>query len=97
MRFSDTPSARVSVVVDGDTYYKTDWMDGRIGLSDCWRRRHIDPVCRFHVTQRDDLEPVGGLGIAVAKGGSVKSRRLGQICVGTNKLDGVAIKSHSVA
>jgi hypothetical protein len=33
MRFSDTPSARVPVVVDGDTYYKTDWMDGRVGLS----------------------------------------------------------------
>ena len=27
------------------------------------------------MTQRDDLEPVGGLGTAAAKGGSVKSRR----------------------
>ena len=51
----------------------------------CWRRRQIDPVCRFHVTQRDDLEPVGGLGITAAKGGAVKSRRLGQICVGANR------------
>jgi hypothetical protein len=34
MRFSDAPSARVPVVVDGDTYYKSDWMDGRVGLSD---------------------------------------------------------------
>ena len=41
---------------------------------------------RFHVTQRDDLEPVGGLGIAATKCGSVKSRRLGQICVGANSL-----------
>ncbi len=31
----------------------------------------IDPLCRFHVTRRDDLEHVGGLGIAAAKGGSV--------------------------
>ena len=52
----------------------------------CWRRRQIDPVCRFHVNQRDDLEPVGGLGIAATKGGSVKSRHLGQICVGANTL-----------
>jgi hypothetical protein len=50
----------------------------------CWRRLQIDPVCRFHVTQRDDLEPVGGLGIAATKGGAVKSRRLGHICVGAN-------------
>ena len=50
----------------------------------CWRRLQIDPVCRFHVTQRDDLEPVGGLRIRAAKGGSVKSRRLGQICAGAN-------------
>ncbi len=50
----------------------------------CWRRLQTDPARRFHVTQRDDLEPVGGLGIAAAKGGSVKSRRLGQICVGAN-------------
>ena len=42
-------------------------------------------VCRFPVTQRDDLEPVGGLGIAAANGGSVKSRLGGQICVGANK------------
>ena len=26
------------------------------------RRRQIDPVCRFHVTRRDDFEPVGGHG-----------------------------------
>ena len=50
----------------------------------CWRRLQIDPVCRFHVTQRDDLEPVGGQGIAATKGGAVKSRRLGHICVGAN-------------
>ena len=36
------------------------------------------------MTQRDDLEPIGGLGTAATKGGSVKSRRLGQICVGAN-------------
>ena len=36
------------------------------------------------MTQCDDLEPVGGLGTAAAIGGSVKSRRLGQICVGAN-------------
>ena len=36
------------------------------------------------MTQRDDREPVGGLGIAAAKGGSVKSRRLDQVCVGAN-------------
>jgi hypothetical protein len=36
------------------------------------------------MTQRDDREPVGGLGIAAAEGGSGKSRRLGQICVGAN-------------
>ncbi len=46
--------------------------------------RQIEPAWRFHVIQRDHLEPVGGLGIAAAKGGSVKSRRLGQICVGAN-------------
>ena len=38
------------------------------------------------MTQRDDLEPIGGLGTAATKGGSVKSRRLGQICVGANTL-----------
>ena len=38
------------------------------------------------MTQRDDLEPVGGLGIAAAKGGSVKSRRLGQIWVYANRV-----------
>ena len=37
------------------------------------------------MTQRDDLEPIGGLGTAATKGGSVKSRRLGQICVGANR------------
>ena len=36
------------------------------------------------MTRRDDLEHVGGLGIAVAKGGAVKSRRLDQVCVGAN-------------
>ena len=36
------------------------------------------------MTQRDDLEPIGGLGTAATKGGSVKSPRLGQICVGAN-------------
>ncbi len=50
----------------------------------CRRRREIDPVCRLPMTQRDDLEPIGGLGTAATKGGSVKSRRLGQICVGAN-------------
>ena len=38
------------------------------------------------MTQRDDREPAGGPGIAAAEGGSVKSRRLGQICVGANIL-----------
>jgi hypothetical protein len=38
------------------------------------------------MTQRDDLEPVGGLGLVAAEGGSVKSRRLGQICVGANTI-----------
>ena len=33
------------------------------------------------MTQRDDLEPVAGLGIAAANGGAVKSRRLGQYFV----------------
>ena len=36
------------------------------------------------MTQRDDLEPIGGLGTAATNGGSVKSWRLGQICVGAN-------------
>ena len=36
------------------------------------------------MTQRDDLEPIDGLGIAAAEGGSVKSWRLGQIYVGAN-------------
>ena len=45
----------------------------------CWRRRKINPVCRLSVTQRDGLEPVAGRGIAFANGGSVKSRRMGQI------------------
>ena len=61
----------------------------------CWRRRNIDPVCRFHVTQRDDCEAVGGLGIATAKGGSVKNRRLGQICVGTNTLNSILGKQRT--
>lgn len=30
-RFSQTPAARLPVVVDGETYFKTDWMDGRGG------------------------------------------------------------------
>ena len=50
----------------------------------CWRRCQIDPVCRLHVTQREDLEPVGGLGIVAAQGGSVKSRHLSQICLGAS-------------
>ena len=50
------------------------------------RQRQIDPVCRFPVTQRDGLEPIAGRGLAAAKGGSVKNRRLGQICVGANSL-----------
>ena len=50
----------------------------------CRRRRQIDPVCRLAMTQCDDLEPVAGLGAATAEGGSVKSWRLGQICVGAN-------------
>jgi len=40
--------------------------------------------CRLPVTQRDGLESIAGRGAAAAKGGSVKSRRLGQICVGAN-------------
>ena len=48
------------------------------------------------LTQRDDLEPVGGPGIAAAKGGSVKSRRLGQICVGANNLiPGARVDKHT--
>ena len=39
----------------------------------CWRRRQIDPCCRFHVTQRDGLEPVAEHCEAAAKSGSVKS------------------------
>ena len=64
------------------------WSEGRLTQAEaaCWRRLQIDPVCRFHVAQRDDLEPVGGLEIAATKGGAVKSRRLGQICVGANTL-----------
>ena len=50
----------------------------------CCLRRQIDLACRLPATQRDDLEPVGGLEIAATKGGAVKSRRLGQICVGAN-------------
>ena len=38
------------------------------------------------MTQRHDLEPVAGRGIAAANGGSVKSRRLGQICIGAHTL-----------
>jgi hypothetical protein len=60
---------------------------------DCWRRLQIDPVSRFHVTQRDDLESVGGLGIAATKGGAVKSRCLGQICVGANSYISLLTKS----
>ena len=37
------------------------------------------------MTQRDDLEPVAGLGIAVTMGGSVKSWRLGQIRVDADR------------
>ena len=44
-------------------------------MAACGRRRQIDPVCRFPVTQRDDLEPIAGRGIAAINGGSVKSRR----------------------
>ena len=44
-------------------------------MAACGRRRQIDPVCRFPVTQRDDLEPIAGSGIAAINGGSVKSRR----------------------
>ena len=50
------------------------------------RQRQIDPVCRFPVTQRDGLEPIAGRGLAAAKGGPVKNRRLGQICVGANTM-----------
>ena len=42
---------------------------GREDVHLCWRRHQIDPVGRFHVTQRDDLEPVDGLRIVAAKGG----------------------------
>ena len=44
----------------------------------------MDPAYWFPVTQRDDPGPVAGLGIAAANSGSVKSRRLGQNCVGAN-------------
>ena len=39
----------------------------------CGHRLQIVPVCRFPVTQRDDLEPIAGRGIAAANGGAVKS------------------------
>ena len=63
----------------------------------CWRRRQIDPVCRLPMTQRDDLEPIGGLGIAAANCGSVKSWHLGQICVGANTLAMKEIEKHRKA
>ena len=44
-------------------------------MAACGRRRQIDPVCRFPVTQHDDLEPIAGRGIAATNDGSVKSRR----------------------
>ena len=53
-------------------------------MAACGHRLQIDPVCRLPVTQRNDLEAVAGRGLATAKGGSVKSRRLGQICLGSN-------------
>ncbi len=49
------------------------------------------------MTQRDDLEPIGGLGIAAANGGSVKSWHLGQICVGANALAMKEIEKHRKA
>ena len=33
------------------------------------------------MTQQDGLEPIAGRGIAATNDGSVKSRRLGQICL----------------
>ena len=39
------------------------------------------------MTQRDDPEPFAQRGLAAANGGSVKSRRLGQICVGAYTWD----------
>ena len=44
--------------------------------------------CRLPVTQRDGLESIAGRGVAAAKGGSVKNRHLGQICVGANTAGG---------
>ena len=41
----------------------------------CGHRLQIDPVCRFPVTQHDDLEPIAGRGIAAPNGGAAKSRR----------------------
>ena len=53
----------------------------------CPRRRQIAPVCRSSVSQRDGLELLAELGIAVASVGSAKSRRLGQTCVGASIFD----------
>ena len=57
-----------------------------LGHQHCRCRRQIDPACRFPVTQRDAHVIVAGHRMAVADGGSGKSRHLGQIHVGTNTL-----------
>ena len=42
--------------------------------------------CGFHVTRRDGLELVAGLGIVTANSGAVKCRRPVQIRVGTKRV-----------
>lgn len=50
----------------------------------CWRRRQIDPGCRYSVTQREVSGIVAGRGMAACHGGSVQSWYVGQNCVGAN-------------
>jgi len=56
-------------------------------IHECGCQRQIDPACRVPVTQRDAHVIVVGRRMAVADGGSGKSRHLGQIRVGTNRHD----------
>ncbi len=44
----------------------------------CWRRRQIDPGCRYSVTQREVSGIVAGRGMAACHGGSVQSRYVGK-------------------
>ena len=59
------------LALDGNPIFECEW-------------RRIGHQCGgVNGSQRDNLEPVAGLRMAAAHGGSVKRRRLGQICVGT--------------